>query len=154
MANERLDGILEKYRNEPSVVILALQEIQETFGFLAPDALASTAGVLGVPFSRVYGVATFYTMFRFKPVGRKHVSVCRGTACHVKGADLILEHIERHLTLEEGDTTKDGEYSLQTVACIGCCALAPCITINQTVHGRLAPSKATRLLKAGAEEQE
>ena len=152
MANVRLDDILEKHRNQPGGVILALQQIQETFGFLAPEALARTGAVLGVPLSQIYGVATFYTMFRFKPVGRNHVSVCRGTACHVKGADQILEQVERHLKLKEGDTTEDGEYSLQTVACIGCCALAPCITINHTVHGRLAPAKTTRLLKGGAKE--
>jgi NADH-quinone oxidoreductase subunit E len=101
-----------------------------------------------VPRSRVYGVASFYAQFRFNPVGRQRVSVCRGTACHVSGARLILEELERTLGIDEGQTTEDEEYSLETVACIGCCGLAPCLSVNEEVWAKLTPKKIRKQFRA------
>ena len=96
---------------------------------------------LGIPVSEVYGVATFYNQFRFNPPGRHPVKVCMGTACHVKGGDIILENFERRLAIREGETTEDREFSIERVACVGCCALAPVALIGEEVHGHMAPSK-------------
>ena len=147
-----LSKILASYSREEKCLIPVLQKVQGIFGYISEEAVREIAAHVHMSRSDVYGVATFYTQFRFVPVGRKHISVCRGTACHVKGADQILEHVERHLGINEGDTTPDGEYSLETVACIGCCALAPCMTINKDVHGRLTSKRASKILQAGAKE--
>ena len=97
--------------------------------------------LIPVPESRVYAVATFYAQFRFTPIGKKHVMVCRGTACHVRGAPRILEEIEKRLGIKDGETTDDLEYSLETVACIGACGLSPCIMINRNVKAKMTPKK-------------
>jgi len=144
---EQISTILSSYQGKSDEVIPILQEVQETLGYLPQEAMSVIADHAGVPMSKIYGVATFYTMFRFKPVGKNHVCICRGTACHVRGADQLLEHVSRHMGIEEGDTTEDGQFSLETVACLGCCALAPVMTVNQKVHGRLTPKKATKVLK-------
>jgi NADH-quinone oxidoreductase subunit E len=144
---EQLSTIFSAFRGTANEVIPLLQKTQEEMGFLPEEAMRRIAEFAGIPFSKVYGVATFYTMFRFTPLGKNHVCVCRGTACHVRGADQILEHVERELGITENETTEDGDFSLETVACIGCCALAPCITVNSDVHGRLTPRKASRVLK-------
>ena len=140
----------EKHRDS---LIPVLQEVQGRFGYVPEEAVEAIAKHLDISESAIYGVATFYTQFRFNRPGEFMVCLCRGTACHVKGADQILENVERHLHLKEGDTTEDGKYSLETVACIGCCALAPCMTINQQVHGRLSPKKAVSILKAFGKEE-
>lgn len=144
---EQLSAIFARFRGTAGEVIPLLQKTQEELGFLPEEAMRRIGDFAGVPFSKVYGVATFYTMFRFTPVGKYHVCVCRGTACHVRGADQILEHVERELGISENETTGDGEFSLETVACIGCCALAPCITVNSDVHGRLTSKKASQVLR-------
>ena len=144
--DDRLNNVLSAHKKTGSGLIPILQHVQEAFGYLPQEAIAAIAVHTKVPRSKVYGVATFYTMFRFTPLGRKHVCLCRGTACHVRGADQIREHVERHLGIEEGETTPDGEYSLETVACMGCCALAPCLNINSEVYGRLTPSKVSQIL--------
>ena len=124
--------------------------MQAEFGYLPPDALATVARHTRVPRSRVYGVASFYSQFRFNPVGQQRVSVCRGTACHVGGARFILEELERTLGILEGQTTDDMEYSLETVACIGCCGLAPCISVNDEVSAKLTPKKVRKQFKKSA----
>jgi len=144
---EQLSATFSEFQGTADEVIPLLQKTQEELGFLPEEAMRRIGEFAGVPFSKIYGVATFYTMFRFTPLGKNHVCVCRGTACHVRGADQILEHVERELGIEENETTEDGDFSLETVACIGCCALAPCITVNSDVHGRLTPKKASRALK-------
>lgn len=146
---EQLSRIYSQFQGNAQELIPILQKVQEEFGYLPKEAMDSVAGFAGVPVSKAYGVATFYTMFRFKPIGKKHVCVCRGTACHVRGADQILDQAKRELNVEEGDTTDDGEYSLETVACVGCCALAPVVVINGKVSGRLTPQKIGRTLKEG-----
>ena len=127
-------------------LIPILQMIQERHAYLAPDALEMVANHLKTPVCEVYGVATFYNQFRFHPPGKHHIKVCLGTACHVRGGDIILENFERKLEIKEGETTPDREFSIERVACVGCCALAPVTVVDVTVHGRVAPSKVEGLI--------
>ena len=128
-------------------LIPLLQAVQGRLGYLPPEAMGTVARHARVPRSRVYGVASFYSQFRFHPVGRQRIAVCRGTACHVGGARFILEEIERTLGIREGQTTEDMEFSLETVACIGCCGLAPCLTVNDEVAAKLTPKKVRKRFK-------
>ncbi|MCL0036032.1 NADH-quinone oxidoreductase subunit NuoE [Dehalococcoidia bacterium] len=137
---DRLTEIVPS-RGKRGELIPILQRIQAEFGYLPEEAIVKVAESTGVAESRVFGVASFYAQFRFTPMGRNRVMVCRGTACHVKGAPRILEEIEKVLKIKEGETTKDLEYTLESVACIGCCGLAPCIMVNKEVHGRLTPKE-------------
>ncbi len=148
VATAELGPILERFERRPDVLISLLQAVQGEFGYLAPEALGAVARHARVPRSRVYGVASFYAQFRFNPVGRERVAVCRGTACHVSGARLILEELERTLGIDEGQTTEDQAYSLETVACIGCCGLAPCISVNDEVSAKLTPKKIRKQFRA------
>ena len=122
-------------------LIPILQMIQGKFSYLAPGAIRIVADHLNITDCDVYGVATFYNQFRFSPPGRHHIKVCLGTACHVKGGDIILENFERKLEIKPGETTPDREYSLEKVACIGCCALAPVAVVDDVTHGHVAPSR-------------
>lgn len=149
---ERLNSILSSYEAKRDELIPILQQVQEEFGYLSEQAMFKVAQFTGVPESNVYGVATFYTQFRFTPIGRRHVTVCRGTACHVRGAPRILEAIENQLDIKEGETTSDLEYSLETVACIGCCGLSPCIMINKSVEAKMSPEKVAALFAKGNEK--
>jgi NADH-quinone oxidoreductase subunit E len=128
-------------KDKQGKLIPLLQEAQAEFGYLSEEAIIKVAKLTGLTESRVFGVASFYAQFRFTPIGRNRVMLCRGTACHVKGAPQILAELEKVLGIKEGETTPDLEYTLESVACIGCCGLAPCITINKDVHGRLTPKK-------------
>jgi NADH-quinone oxidoreductase subunit E len=139
--DDHLSPILAGYQGKKEELIPILQKVQGDCGYLPEPEMRRIARFVGVPESRVYGVATFYAQFRFAPVGRKRVMVCRGTACHVKGARRILEEVEKQLGIREGETTPDLEYSLETVACIGACSLSPCIMINREVQARLTPKK-------------
>lgn len=137
------------FKREEREIIPILQRIQAEFGYLPEQAMLEVARFAMVPESSVYATATFYAQFRFEPVGRNHVAVCRGTACHVRGAEGILQTLERQLGVKEGETSADLEYTLEAVACIGCCALAPALTINnEEVHGKLTPKKAAQLFPA------
>ena len=138
---ESLKSILSRYDGNHFDLIPILQEVQSQFGYLPEPEMSQVAKFVGLPESRIYGVATFYEQFRFTPQGRNHVVVCRGTACHVRGAKQILEKFEEQLDVKEGETTEDLEYTLGTAACIGCCALAPCVMINDTVEAKLTPKK-------------
>ncbi len=144
---ENIENILSSYKGEKDELITILQEVQQEFGYLPQYAMRKTARFTGVAQSRVYAVATFYAQFRFTPIGKKHITVCRGTACHVKGAPRILEEVEKKLGIKEGETTPDLKYSLETVACIGCCGLSPCIMINKKVEAKLTPEKIAKLFK-------
>jgi NADH-quinone oxidoreductase subunit E len=128
-------------------LIPILQRVQQEFGYLREEDLLRIARFIGVPESQVFAVATFYAQFRFTPIGKKHVMVCRGTACHVRGAPRILQEIERQLGIKEGETTPDLEYSLESVACIGACGLSPCIMINKKVAAKLTPKKVAQVLR-------
>lgn len=142
---ERLSAILSPYQGKKEELIPILQKVQGVYGYLPEPEMLEIARFTKLPESRVYGVATFYAQFRFTPMGRNRVMVCRGTACHVKGAQRILEEVEKHLGIREGETTPDLEYSLDTVACIGACSLSPCIMINRDVQARLTPKKVEQL---------
>jgi len=127
-------------------LIPLLQAVQEADGYLSREAIASIARHLGLPASKVYGVATFYNQFRFQPRGRYHVQVCRGTACHVKNSAAVLETLKRALKVEPGQTTRDGLFSLEVVACIGACGLAPVIAINGEFHAGVKPDQVGGIL--------
>lgn len=127
-------------------LIPVLQMIQGRHGYLPPRALSTVAEHLGMAACEVYGVATFYNQFRFHPPGKHPIKVCLGTACHVKGGDIILENFERKLGIRHGETTPDREFSIDRVACVGCCALAPVAVVDDTVHGHVAPSKVEGLI--------
>jgi len=126
-------------------LIPLLQRAQAEQGYLSWEALRRIARELRVPESKVYGVATFYAQFKLTPVGRQRVMVCRGTACHVRGGARVLATVKRELGLQEGETAADLSYTLETVACIGACALAPCLVVNDRVYGRLTPQKVAEL---------
>ena len=134
------------FSKERGMLIPVLQMIQDTLGYLPPEAIAIVADYLDLTQSDVYGVATFYNQFRFNPPGKNPIKVCLGTACHVKGGDIILENFERKLEIEEGETTPDREFSIERVACVGCCAIAPVALVGETVHGNMAPSKVEGLI--------
>lgn len=152
-AAERLQAILAQHRGKQQELISILQRVQSAFGYLSEESLRAVARFTGVPESRVYGVATYYAQFRFSPIGRKHVMVCRGTSCHVRGAPRILAEMETHLGIQEGQTTEDLEYSLETVACIGACGLSPCIMINREVAAKMTPKKVSQLLRNRAADE-
>ncbi len=129
-------------------LIPILQAVQEAQGHLSREAVFAVADHLGLAPSKVFGVATFYNQFRFQPQGRYHVQVCRGTACHVKGSAAVLEALKRSLKLEPGQTARDGLFSLEVVACIGACGLAPVISVNGEFHAGVAPDKVPAILNS------
>ncbi len=137
---------LETFPKERGNLIPILQMMQEKLAYLPSLAIAMVAEYLGMTASEVYGVATFYNQFRFQPPGRNPIKVCLGTACYVKGGDIILENFERKLEIREGDTTPDREFSIERVACVGCCALAPVAIAGETLHGHMQPSKVEGLV--------
>ncbi|OFX56792.1 MAG: NADH dehydrogenase [Bacteroidetes bacterium GWA2_30_7] len=145
--SEQYNNIFNKFKGNSDELIPLLQNVQEEFGYLSEESMATIAKFLKIPKSKVYGVATFYAQFRFKPKGKNHIMLCRGTACHVKGAPRILEEVENNIGIKEGETSADLEFSIESVACIGACSLAPCITINEKVHTNLTPQKIENLFK-------
>ena len=151
---EQLSAIFSTFEKREDNLIPILQRVQEEFGYLPEDAMMGIAKAIGVPESRVFAVASFYAQFRFTPMGRNHVMVCRGTACHVRGAARILDEAERQLNIKEGETTEDLEYTLETVACIGCCGLAPTIVINEDTYGRLTPKDIPKIFEGRKEATE
>ena len=143
---ERLSAILSPFKGRGDKLISILQAVQEELSYLPDEAMLAIARVTGLPESRVYAVASFYAQFRFTPRGKHTIMVCRGTACHVRGAERILEETERKLGIAEGETTEDKEYTLETVACIGCCALAPCVMIDEDVEAKLTPPMVAEII--------
>jgi NADH-quinone oxidoreductase subunit E len=137
---------LSTFEKQRGNLIPILQMIQEKIAYLPPETLKMVAEHLGILECEVYGVATFYNQFRFHPPGKHPIKVCLGTACHVRAGDIILENFERKLEIPEGETTPDREFSIERVACVGCCALAPVAIIGETLHGNMAPSKVEGLL--------
>lgn len=150
-----VDQILEGHAGAGrDSLIPILQEIQDCEGFLSPEALRKTAIFLKVPASRIYGVATFYNQFRFEPKGKYHVQVCRGTACHVLGSATVLQELEKHLKVKAGQTTRDGLFSIEVVACIGACGLAPVISINGEFFGNVTPESIRQIADAFRKREE
>lgn len=142
-----VDPIIDKYNAQQGSLISILQDIQEEYRYLPRDALEHTARRLGIPRTQVFGVATFFKAFSLKPRGRQLVHVCMGTACHVRGSQNVLDEVERRLALKAGDTTPDGEYTLETVNCVGACALGPVVVMNEEYHGQMSPLKVEKILK-------
>jgi NADH-quinone oxidoreductase subunit E len=143
--SDLLTNIFSLFTGKNEELIPILQKVQEEEGFLSEESMKEISRFTKVPLSRVYGVATFYAQFRFKPKGKNHVMLCRGTACHVKGAGRILDEIEKHLKIKEGETSTDQKYSLESVACIGACSLAPCVMVNNKVEANLSPQKIEKI---------
>ncbi len=133
--------------SEASALIPFLQDLQELYGYLPEDEMRKVANHLRLPFSRVYGVATFYNQFRLQPLGKYVIKVCRGTACHVKGSFDLLTTLENELGIKAGETTKDLKFTIETVACIGACSMAPVIAINDEFYGGLTVKSLQKLLK-------
>ncbi len=143
---KQLDGILSQYDRGSGNLIPILQEAQERFGYLPEGVMSGIAKFLRLPESNVFGVATFYAQFKLTPTGKRIVKVCRGTACHVREGARILSEVEKQLGIKPGETTDDLEYSLETIACFGSCALAPVIVIDKTVYGRMTAKKVAEVL--------
>ena len=146
--------VLKSFSGDKAELIPILQQVQHKLGYLPQSAMRTIAGFLKVPESTAYGVATFYAQFKFAPSGRNIVRVCRGTACHVKGGSRILQEVERRLGIKPGESTPDYEYALETVACIGACALAPTMTINDETHGEMTPKKVAEIFSQRSEGKE
>lgn len=143
---EQLDRILAHYSGQSSDLIAILQEAQEKFGYLPAEVMQRVAKFLRLTDNMVYGVSTFYAQFSFVPTGRRKVTVCRGTACHVRGGARILREVEKRLGIKPAETTDDMEYSLETVACIGACALAPTMRIGNETYGQMTTKKVAEIL--------
>lgn len=152
--NYQVDDILESYKREMDELIPILQEVQQKFGYLPEPSMKQIADFLDVPESSVYGVATFYAFFKLVPTGRNVVRVCRGTACHVRGGARILREVEKQLGVNPGESTPDLEYYLETVACIGACALAPTMRINDDTFGQMTKKKAVEIFKSEDEGED
>ncbi|NNL75572.1 MAG: NADH-quinone oxidoreductase subunit NuoE [Desulfobacterales bacterium] len=151
---EHIKTDLAEIGNDRSKLIPILQLIQEKLAYLPGEAIHVVADHLDISSSEVYGVATFYNQFRFNPPGKNPVKVCLGTACHVKGGDIILENFERKLEIKAGETTPDREFSVDRVACVGCCSLAPVAVVGETVQGHMQPSKVEGLVLRARIERE
>jgi len=140
-----IQEILVAFHGKEEELIPILQKVQNVQGYLSDDSMEDISRFTNVPLSKIYGVATFYAQFRFTPKGEKHIMLCRGTACHVKGAQRIQDEIEKQIGIEVGETSEDLKYSSENVACIGACSLAPCIMVNDSVEANLTPQKVEKL---------
>ncbi len=147
MSFQAVDSVIAKYKYDESSLIAILQDIQRQERYLPAHQMKNLSDRLGVPLSRIYGIATFYKAFSLHPKGRHICSVCTGTACHVRGAPRLVEKLERDLKVKNGETTKDGRFTVQTVNCVGACALGPVVVIGEDYHGKLTASKLEKVLK-------
>jgi NADH-quinone oxidoreductase subunit E len=138
---------LWKYQGERGALIPLLQSAQETYGYIPESAIDHISEVVGIPSADIYGVITFYSQFRLKPMGKNIIKMCDGTACHVNASTGIMKALENELQIGNDETTEDGFFSLQKVACLGCCSLSPVIMVNDETYGRLTPKKVQQLLK-------
>jgi len=143
---QQLDAIIEKHRSEPGGLMPVMQEAQALFGALPMEVQEVIADGMGKTLSEVYGVATFYAQFALAPKGKYVISVCMGTACYVKGAQAVLDKLSEYLEIPVGETTEDGEFTLDATRCIGACGLAPVMTVNDDVYGRITPDQVAGIL--------
>lgn len=141
-----LTPVLEHYAGVPGSLITVLQKAQEIYGFLSFDLMRYIGLTTGNSIAKVYGVATFYTQFRFEPIGKYLVMLCQGTACHVNESERVEEVVMETLNIQEGETTADGLFTLNNVACLGCCSLSPVMMVNDTTYGQLTPDKVKNIL--------
>lgn len=142
-----IDSLIEKYKNKKGNMIPLLQGIQEIYGYLPKDAFSKVSKETQIELSDMYGVATFYAQFRLKPVGKHIVKVCHGTACHVQNAKELTVALQDSLKVLDGDTTEDGLFTLESVACLGCCSLAPVLMIGDETYGKLTGDKAVKIVR-------
>ncbi len=147
MKKAQLEKILKRYDYQDSDLLAILQDVQTQENYLPRKTLEEVAERLAIPLARVYKLATFYRTFSLTPRGRHLINVCLGTACHVRGATMVLERLKRDLGVKAGGTTKDLRFTLDTVRCIGCCSLGPVVVINEEIFGKLNQEKAAKLLK-------
>ena len=148
MNNNNIEHILVKYPpQDRGFLIPILQEVQQYQGYISSEVVNDIQDFTGVAAGEIFGVATFYSQFRFTKPGKHSIKVCLGTACHVRGGSRILEWMEHKLKTKAGGTTEDGQFSLEHVACFGCCALAPVVMVDKDVHGRMSSTKGQKLLK-------
>lgn len=138
---------LWKYQGESGALIPLLQSAQESYGYIPESAIDHISEIVGIPSADIYGVITFYSQFRLKPMGKNIIKVCDGTACHVNSSTAIIKTIESELQISNDETTEDGLFTLQKVACLGCCSLSPVIMINDETYGLLTPKKVQQILK-------
>ncbi len=143
---EQLDALIKRYQDKKGALVPLLHEAQEIFGYLPEEVQRRVADGIGVPLSEVYGVATFYSLFSLKPRGKHKIGICLGTACYVRGAGAVLAELEKELGIKVNDTTADGKFTLEITRCIGACGLAPVMTIDEDVYGRLAPERIKEIL--------
>lgn len=143
----KVSEILNRYEPEQSSIIAILQDIQEAYGYLPREILTQVAEELNIPLSRVLSLATFFRAFSLKPKGKHPIHVCMGTACHVRGAQLVLEKFERELGIKTGETSEDLNFSLDAVRCVGCCGLAPVVMVGEEVHGKVSQMKVPSIIK-------
>jgi len=144
---EKVKAIVDRYGGKHDSVIAILQDVQSEYHYLPEHALRAVAGQLGLPLIQICGVATFFKAFSLKPRGEHTVTVCLGTACHVRGAHTVLDQVKRQLCIEPGETTEDMRFTLETVNCLGACALGPIMVIDGRYHGQMGPGKAKKILK-------
>ncbi|MCU0581131.1 MAG: NADH-quinone oxidoreductase subunit NuoE [Syntrophales bacterium] len=142
-----VDEVLNRYKGHKGTLITVLQQVQAHKGYLEKEALERVARSMGVPTARIYGVVTFYAQFRLTPVGKHLIRVCHGTACHVQNADGLTEAVEGELGLKTGETTPDMLFTVESVACLGCCSLAPVIMVGEKVYGKLSTDKVRKVIK-------
>ena len=143
----KLDAVFKEFEGDGHALISILQKAQEVYGYLPTDVIYAVAEHVGVCPSNVTAVAAFYTQFRLQPVGRNLIMLCKGTACHVNGADAIAKALQEELGIGDGETTADGLFSLKEVACLGCCSLSPVMMINEDTYGSLTPAKAKDIVR-------
>lgn len=154
IASRDMNVILSEYpRGKREYLIPILQDVQESTGFLSKEAVLAIGRHTALPSSKIYGVATFYNQFRFQPRGRCHFMVCRGTACHVKGSAKVLELAMQILRLKPGQTSRDKQFSLETVACMGACGLAPVVNLNGEFHAKVSPQRLSKLIAESRQEE-
>lgn len=151
---QALMQVREQFEGRPEELIPVLQTVQQKLGYLPENVLLEIAGFVRLPSATVFGVASFYEQFRFQPIGKHTIRVCRGTACHVRGSDKILAEIENRLDLKPGETSDDRLFTLETVACFGSCALAPVVLVDDTVKGRMNASETLKALDDVKKETE
>jgi NADH-quinone oxidoreductase subunit E len=142
-----LDPVIAKHKGKKGNMIPLLQAAQELYGFISPAAFEKLSRETGIPLSDMFGVATFYAQFRLHPVGKKIIKVCHGTACHVQNAVEISESLEEALKIKDGETTEDRFFTLESVACLGCCSLAPVMMIGDQTYGKLTGNEAVKIVK-------
>jgi len=143
---EKVESILDNYQRDRGMLVSILQDIQAESSYLPKEALVEVSQALGIPLSQVYSVATFFKAFSLEPRGHHLINVCLGTACHVRGAVRVLEAIEREIDIKPGKTTKDLKFSLETVNCVGCCALGPVVIIDGEYYGQMRTDRVKALL--------